>query len=42
MTAATTPRAVSQAGTARSVDEIRADFPALSRREQGQPPWPTR
>jgi cysteine desulfurase family protein (TIGR01976 family) len=37
MTAATTSRAGSQAGTARSVDEIRADFPALTRREQGQP-----
>jgi cysteine desulfurase family protein (TIGR01976 family) len=37
MTAATTPRARDTAGTARPVDEIRADFPALARREQGHP-----
>ena len=36
MTTATTPRAGSQAGLVRTVDEIRADFPALTRREQGQ------
>ncbi|MFL5606674.1 MAG: cysteine desulfurase-like protein [Gemmatimonadaceae bacterium] len=37
MTAVTTPRADSEAGLARRVDEIRADFPALTRQEQGQP-----
>ncbi|HEY4748280.1 MAG TPA: aminotransferase class V-fold PLP-dependent enzyme, partial [Steroidobacteraceae bacterium] len=36
MTTATTARAGSQAGLVRTVDEIRADFPALTRREQGQ------
>jgi cysteine desulfurase family protein (TIGR01976 family) len=37
VTAATTPRAGELAGTVRPVDEIRADFPALARREEGQP-----
>jgi cysteine desulfurase family protein (TIGR01976 family) len=37
MTAATPPRARETAGAARPVDEIRADFPALARREQGHP-----
>jgi cysteine desulfurase family protein (TIGR01976 family) len=36
MTAVTAPRDGTQAGPVRSVDEIRADFPALTRREQAQ------
>jgi cysteine desulfurase family protein (TIGR01976 family) len=37
MTTAATQRAGDAAGTARSVEEIRADFPALARRERGHP-----
>jgi cysteine desulfurase family protein (TIGR01976 family) len=37
MTTAATRRAGDSAGTARSVEEIRADFPALARRERGHP-----
>jgi cysteine desulfurase family protein (TIGR01976 family) len=37
MTTATTTRGAETAGHARLVDAIRADFPALARREQGHP-----
>jgi cysteine desulfurase family protein (TIGR01976 family) len=37
MTTATTARAGEMTATVRTTDEIRADFPALTRREQGQP-----
>jgi cysteine desulfurase family protein (TIGR01976 family) len=37
MTTATTPRGAVTTTAVRTADEIRADFPALARREQGQP-----